>query len=188
MLIPFNFLKTAQAAGILIKAEPGRRISPVRLLKLLYMADRELLQERGRPIPGDRPIAMDHGPVPGRTYDIVKGTDYCSPTWDKYFRTAGRRDIELNLDPGVGRLTRREILSLREVSDRCGSMDDWALAELTHGFAEWQKNRPAEHAAREIPVQDLLEAVGLAPYHEELREVEKLAKAADELFGEAQQA
>jgi hypothetical protein len=67
-------------------------------------------------------------------------------------------------------------------------MDDWALAELTHGFAEWQKNRPAEHAAREIPVQDLLEAVGLAPYHEELREVEKLAKAADELFGEAQQA
>ena len=67
-------------------------------------------------------------------------------------------------------MTRREILKLREVSDRCGSMDDWALAELTRGFAEWQKNQPATHTARDIPVHDLLEAVGLAPYHEELRE------------------
>jgi len=49
-------------------------------------------------------------------------------------------------------------------------MDDWALAELTRGFAEWQKNQPATHTARDIPVHDLLEAVGLAPYHEELRE------------------
>lgn len=186
MVIPFNILKTAQATGVLMKAEPTRRISPVRLLKLLYIADRELLQERGRPITGDRPVAMDHGPVPGRTYDIVTGSDYCSPTWDKYFRTVGRRDIGLTLDPGVGRLTRREILKLREVSDRCGSMDDWALAELTRGFSEWQKNQPPTHTARDIPIQDLMEAVGLASYQEELREAEKLAKTADDLFGELQ--
>ena len=33
---------------------------------------------------------------------------------------------------------------------------------------------------------DLLKAVGLAPYHQELDEVERLAKAADEIFGELQ--
>ena len=33
---------------------------------------------------------------------------------------------------------------------------------------------------------DMLDAVGLAPYHKELEEAEKLAKAADELFGELQ--
>lgn len=40
--------------------------------KVLYHADKAHLARYGRPISGDRYIAMKHGPVPSATYDIFK--------------------------------------------------------------------------------------------------------------------
>ncbi|WP_409530306.1 Panacea domain-containing protein [Shinella sp.] len=41
-------------------------------LKTLYYADRAHLQRYGRPITGDRYIAMENGPVPSYAYNAVK--------------------------------------------------------------------------------------------------------------------
>lgn len=38
-------------------------MSYLRMLKLLYLADRESLKETGHTITGDRVVAMEHGPV-----------------------------------------------------------------------------------------------------------------------------
>lgn len=40
--------------------------------KVLYHADKTHLGRYGRPISGDRYVAMKHGPVPSATYDIFK--------------------------------------------------------------------------------------------------------------------
>ena len=40
--------------------------------KVLYHADKAHLGRYGRPISGDRYVAMKHGPVPSATYDIFK--------------------------------------------------------------------------------------------------------------------
>ena len=138
MLIPFEVLKAIQAAGVLLRAEPSRRLSRLRLLKYLYIADRESLQTRARPITGDNPVAMDHGPVLTTTYEMLKGSDYCSPDWDRYFDSDGR-DVLLRQDPGVGKLTRFEIGLLQDVSRRFVDADDYAVADYTHQFAEWIK-------------------------------------------------
>ena len=58
----FDFEKSLQAAGCLLELH-GDRMEYVRLLKLLYIADREMMAEAGAPITGDRAVAMDHGPV-----------------------------------------------------------------------------------------------------------------------------
>lgn len=42
------------------------------IAKMLYHADKAHLSRYGRPISGDRYIAMRHGPVPSATYDILK--------------------------------------------------------------------------------------------------------------------
>src|SRR4051794_11299600 len=128
MLIPFDILKVAQACAVLLKNEPSRRMSRLRLLKLLYIADREYLKERGRPITGDCVAAMDHGPVLSRTYDLIKGTDVAFATWRRYFRNAGPRDVELEEDPGIGKLSRFEVEKLQHVSERLADMDDWNVA------------------------------------------------------------
>jgi len=54
-----------------------------RVMKILYFADKSHLVKYGRPILGDDYVAMEHGPVPSKTYDmvkIVKGTSLCKDT------------------------------------------------------------------------------------------------------------
>jgi uncharacterized phage-associated protein len=184
MLIPFHVLKVAQASGVLLKTEPAQRMSRLRLLKLLYIADRECLIEKSRPITGDRAVAMDHGPVLSFTYDLIKGKDFGSPEWATYFRTVGR-DVELAADPGVGKLSRYEIGKLQDVAARFAEQNDWEVAEYTHGFPEWKKNQPTGHSAKPIPVDDLLEATGLSAMKDALLANERAEVAADRAFSSA---
>ena len=52
----FDFDKTLQAAGVLLDAD-DKRMEYMRLLKLLYVTDRESLAETGRTLTGDRAVA-----------------------------------------------------------------------------------------------------------------------------------
>jgi uncharacterized phage-associated protein len=182
MIISFDPIKVAQAAATLMRNEPLRRMSRLRLLKLLYIADRELLQERNRPLTGDRAVAMDNGPVLSETYDLIKGVDFSAHRWAKFFRNEGR-DIHLIHDLGVGKLTRKEIQKLREVSERLAEWDDWAVAEYTHGYPEWIKNRPQKGGQNPISLDDLLDAIGLSDRKADLLANEKAESAMEQILG-----
>jgi len=56
----------------LIKKSPERRADLYKLLKILYFADKKHLAKYGRSITGDFYVAMKDGPVPSRTYDMLK--------------------------------------------------------------------------------------------------------------------
>src|SRR3990167_11350054 len=88
-MIRFNIDKTIEAAAYLIKQQPGYRENYMRLLKLLYLADRVSLKERSTPICGDVPYAMAEGPVPSRTLDLIKGKDPSSEKWEKFIEKNG---------------------------------------------------------------------------------------------------
>src|ERR1035441_6261599 len=108
MLIPFETLKAVQAAAVLLKEENGT-MSRLRLLKLLYIADRESIAETLRSITGDDVMAMDHGPVLSKTYRLIKreaGAE--NVIWDKYIAQDGDRNHALVADPGDGRLSEYE--------------------------------------------------------------------------------
>src|SRR5271155_4089348 len=69
---PLKVLKTIQAIGVLLRADGVKRMNYMRLLKLLYMADRESLRETGRPITGGPVTAMERGPVLEEVYDLIR--------------------------------------------------------------------------------------------------------------------
>ncbi len=144
----FNYLKSLQAAAVLLQLD-GNRMERIRLLKLLYITDRELLIQRGRTLTGDHAVAMNHGPVLSHVYDLIKGQSARAGDWQRHIRADGHAVMLLE-DPGRGELSRSEIEKLSEVTERYRQTDDWTLSiSITHEFREW-KDAYLENTARPI--------------------------------------
>jgi uncharacterized phage-associated protein len=67
----FDHQKCVQAIQFLAENMP--EITQYYVGKVMFFADKEHLLDWGRPIYGDRYVAMEHGPVPSNTYNIIKG-------------------------------------------------------------------------------------------------------------------
>jgi uncharacterized phage-associated protein len=161
MHFPLKVEKTIQAIGVLFRADGVQRMNYMRLLKLLYIADREAFQETERSIIGGPVVAMERGPVLSEVYDLIRGQHTQMPLWDRFLRK-DRYELVRVEDPDVKKLSRYEIQKLQNVAGRHAEEDEFDLSHRTHGFAEWAKNRPPAGSSRRIPLEDILEAIGLA--------------------------
>lgn len=178
-----NFKKTIQAATLLAEGEPGSMISRMRLLKLLYIADRESLGEIGRTISDDAHAALKKGPILSDFYDVIKGETTQSSEFNKFFKSEGYR-LRLLKSAGLGHLNKFEIRKLKDISQRFQYVDDEDLSELTHGFAEWEKNVPKSNSSRPISRHDILEAIGKKDATESVHKREQNKRAVTALWSE----
>ena len=154
----FKIDKAIQAAGVLLSSARARQMSYLRLLKLLYMADRESLARVGRPIIGAHPVAMDYGPLHSEVLDLIKGETARGGEWSKYIRTFGY-EVELVADPDRTALSQQEIEILNHVAANCREFNEWELVEQTHEFPEWKK-RHIVGSSQLISIEDILDALG----------------------------
>jgi uncharacterized phage-associated protein len=72
MELRFDFEKSLQAAAYLLHLEEGR-MPYLRLLKLMYIAERELLAQTASPLTGDSYRALEDGPVLNRVFNLIGG-------------------------------------------------------------------------------------------------------------------
>src|SRR5262245_59190004 len=107
----FDERKAAAAAGYLLSLE-GKRMNYMRLLKLLYLAERQSLATLGRPIIGDTPFSFDQGPVLSRVYDLIKANKPGGP-WGECIERDSRYEVRLKAVPDLGALSDAEISLLR---------------------------------------------------------------------------
>jgi uncharacterized phage-associated protein len=154
MQFRFNFEQTLQASACLLRLD-RKKMSYLRLLKLLYIVEREWLAETGESITGDRAYAMKQGPVLSTVYDLIKGNGSKAGEWDDFIHTEVYA-VELVKDPGRGELSKGIVEKLAEVTGRYRNTDDWELSELTHEFKEWTDN--FKGCASPIPWQEVLQA------------------------------
>ena len=176
----FDFEKTLQAAGVLLHRD-GKKMSRLRLVKLLYIADREMLAAKGRTITGDQALAMKFGPVLSRTYELIKGVEARASEWDEFIHSDGYA-VELRKDPGLDDLSGAEIVKLQEVSDRYRDVDDEDLSTLSHEFPEW-KAHSVNRGALEIPWREILTAQNKENIVEIAESNAATSQAIDELLG-----
>ncbi len=182
MVFRFNIDKTIQAIAALLHFHASKEMSYLRMLKLLYLADRESLRETGRPITGDRVVAMEHGPVLSYTYDLVKGEHTGWPVWSQFLGKKGYR-IEMLRDPGNGALSKYEIGKLRELTERYADHNDWYRVVVVIALEEWMKNDPGK-SSKPIPLEDILEAIGRGADKEAILQDARDQAAFDRLFAE----
>lgn len=136
----FDQKKTTQAAGLLLRLSHEKKMHYIKLVKLLYLADREALLKWGRPVTYDHYVSMDNGPVLSKTLDLI--TDEPKPGedsfWLKYISEPQHFVISLKIDPAQDELSEAEIDLLKEVSEKYGKMDRWKLIDdVMHKLPEW---------------------------------------------------
>ena len=183
MAYRFSPGKAIQAAGVLLRETSARSMTRIRLLKLLYIADRESIRQTGRPITGDRVVAMQNGPVLSRVYDCIKGEGWGLPAWERFFASEGI-DVRMKEAPGLDELSRCEIETLQAVSRQRADKDEWQIVDETHAFPEWKQNDPGT-SSKPIPFEQILAAVGRQGQADSiLREAEATAELARLLEGQ----
>lgn len=159
----FNQIKVAQAAAWFLQQNRGS-MTILKLMKLLYLADREALSQLGFPISGDRMVSMPHGPVLSQTLELANGQiDAVEGGWDSWMRD--REGREVSLQPGrcvtrdaLDRLSDCEFAILEKVQREFGRLSAIALRNYTHEHcAEWQDPDGSSHP---IAYETVLRAVG----------------------------
>ncbi|NQT16152.1 MAG: SocA family protein [Planctomycetes bacterium] len=182
----FDAQKATQAAAVVMR-RLGKRISRLRLVKLLYIADRTAMKERGHPIVGGAVVAMTNGPVHSQVYDLIKGAHPDEPLWSRHVTTEGPRDLLLTEEPGVDRLSEYEINILNEATDRHNELDDFDLAEATHSFGEWAQhwNPDTPDTSTPIPLESIVRAVCAPDECEEIIQELKDRGTLDGIFSRA---
>ena len=143
MRFVFSERKAAQAAAQLLVLHGGS-MPYIKLIKLLYIADRESLIKTGWPITGDRMVAMKHGPVLSETLDLIRCTGehpFGGSVWQEYVTSCARHDVRLGMDPpDKSELSPFEVNLLAAVNEQYGHIDKWTLRDHTHtpAFPEWK--------------------------------------------------
>jgi len=154
----FNERKATQAAAHLLRLRGGR-MSYMKLVKLLYLADREALLSWGRPISTDRYVSLDRGPVLSRVLDLATdGEDPGTPSiWAASITEPSNYEVELKAEAGDDELSEAEIQLLDKVFAEHGRKSRWELVKLTHTLPEWIDPHGSAIA---ISYRDILKAGG----------------------------
>ncbi len=154
----FNERKATQVAAQLLRLRGGQ-MSYMKLIKLMYLADREALLRWGRPISTDRYVSMDKGPVLSRVLDLATdGDDPSRPAiWSEQIGEPVSYEVALKADPGSDELSEAEITLLEEIFQIHGRKNRWDLVELTHQLPEWVD---PQGSAIPISYRDILKAGG----------------------------
>lgn len=152
----FDQRKAADAAAFLIHLHGGE-MNHLRLVKLLYAAERTSLERFNRPIIGDKYVNMDHGPVVSRIYDLIK-EEKSFPAWAVLIERSSPTTVRLMTDePHLGSLSDADIEILAEVSKRYRQLNQFQIRDEMHReFDEWE--HPGG-SSREIPVERVLAAL-----------------------------
>lgn len=157
----FNVVQAAQVAAYFAKANGGS-INVLKLVKLIYLADRHSMSLFDFPILNDSFVSMDKGPVNSRTYDRLKSNAQPENEWLRF--VAMRKGHEITLaDPKItvkdlNQLSRADLRVLGETWNRYGHLDSYTLVKLTHEFCpEW--NDP-NGSSSEIPFERIFQFLG----------------------------
>ncbi|MGH9491967.1 MAG: Panacea domain-containing protein [Terriglobales bacterium] len=179
-MLRFDEAKATQAAAYFLHLRGGQ-MHYIKLVKLLYLTDREALLRWGAPVTTDRHVSMDNGPVTSRILNLIT-EDRAKPVWSEYV-SAPLDDYEVRLlkEAPTDRLSPAEEKLMREIFERYGHRNRWDLIDnVMHKLPEW---RDPQGSSIPIQIRDILEAVGEdeEQIRAVIRELHSINRAEDDL-------
>ena len=155
----FEEEKAAQAVAFLIRRAGAKPLTKGVLVKMLYVADCRQLSRIGSPITGDKPTAMENGPVLSHLLNRFNGTE-TTPFWSSHFSVADEAHVVSVKEPlSDDLLSEAEKKSLIFAFDSLKNYRWVDLVNKLHERKEWIKHN-AGKSSRPIPFESILEAEG----------------------------
>lgn len=170
----FNEMKTAQAAAYLLY-KSGGSMKHLKLMKLLYLADRLSWQERDYAITGDEYYSLHYGPVLSKTLDLMHGETFNqlnsanANVWDKWIADDANYCVKLAKKVDETDEYFWDCLSvsdeeiLNQILNKFGHFEPFALVEYTHNknyIPEWEDPKGSR---KKIELKTLLTHIGKTP-------------------------
>lgn len=158
----FKHRKVAQIAAVFAEKEGGA-INLLKLIKLMYLADRQSFARHGLPISFDRYVSMNHGPVLSRTYDLINGDIEGSggANWREWIgdRESHLVDVRKEFSRNdLDELSDADLEIIEDVWKNFGSMSQWELRDYTHQHcSEWEDPHDSSNP---ISYKKVFEALG----------------------------
>lgn len=188
--VEFDYKKATQALNYLAIQEGGQ-INKMKAIKLIWLAERYHLRKYGRAIVNDQYWAMSFGPVGSSVKDIADGSSFLANEEreysEAYIANADKYTVVSITNPEIRVFSKTDIEALDAAYKCYGSLDQFALAKLSHDYPEWKKfedRLEAKISSRELmSYLDFFDAP-LTPQCDEFQEDSEQVKLAKELFEE----
>ena len=153
----FDEMKATQAACYLLTLNAGC-INYMKMIKLLYLADRQYITDWSNSITTDCYVSMDNGPVTSQIYDLIKAsrTDNGS-YWASCIRT-NEYNVALAKEPEeYDRLSPMEMEVIAEINNKFSAVSEWDVVKFCHeNLREWQN---PSGSTIQITIEDIIRAV-----------------------------
>lgn len=156
----FSEPRVAEMAAFFL-AKLGGRAKYLKLIKLLYLAEREAMAKWGDSMSGDNFVSMPHGPVLSITYDLIKGAGEKGSAWDQLIKDEENYEVSLRAQVNIDdleELSRAEIAILQAIFDQYGHLGQYDLRDFTHDQCkEWEDPNGSSFP---IPAERIFVAMG----------------------------
>ena len=123
----------------------GGEMPHVKLMELLYLAERTSIQRDNEPILGDSLVSMRNGPILSRTLDFMQGEKPPGNGWDKWVSPKENHKVSLAREfrsENLDLLSESAIEILEDLWEQHTSRDEWEIVDYTHEFCREWRNPP----------------------------------------------
>ena len=156
----FNLEKLIQVCNYLLKKNDFS-LNYTKLIKELYLADKESLKESLQTITGDSYVSMDNGPVLSKLYDLIMGRYHKEDVqgiWNSRFLKDNYNLKAIDHQFPHDELSAFEIKILDRIDEQFKDYDVWDLVAYVHkNCPEW---KDPEGSSIPIKPEEVLESIG----------------------------
>lgn len=168
----FNEKKAAQVAAFFLfeASRRGGNITILKLMKLMYLAERSSYEQYGEPIIGDALVSMPNGPVLSKTLDLINfgAQENLDGGWDALIAERNGRDMALKStdliksEDDLKELSESDLEILRSVWSEFGNKSAFWLRDYTHNPENCPEWEDPDGSSVPIKLESLFEILGFS--------------------------
>lgn len=139
------------------------KLNYTKLIKLLYLADKEMLKKSEETITGDIYVNMDNGPVLSEIYNLImeKGNPHFQCKWDIYFQT-NNYDLEMtNENISTNELSDMEISILNKIDKKFKQHNFQDMINYTHNKKHCPEWENPNGSSVPLPIEKILKSLNI---------------------------